>query len=44
MAERVYPLAAHQDSPQTMAKIIGRKISEQTLLQYFDKNLSKIKN
>ncbi len=40
MAERVYPLAAHHDSPQTMQKIIGRKVSEQTLLHYFDKKFS----
>jgi len=33
----VYPLAAQYDSPETMQKIIGRKVSEQTLLQYFDK-------
>ncbi|MEZ4815618.1 MAG: carboxypeptidase M32 [Bdellovibrionota bacterium] len=36
MAQKVYPLAFHYDSPECMHKIIGRKVSEKALLNYFD--------
>lgn len=37
MAKKVYPLASHNDSSVTMRAIIGRDVSEQALLDYFDK-------